>query len=220
MSRIHPTEAKNTDTIELASTSNRPTVWTVWKKSSMSFQGTDGFSIFDSQGKLAFRVDNYSRRHKYLTREIILLDGSGKPLLALRPQILSMHDRWNAYSVEDCPNDRSKVPIFSVRRCAILQNTDSSEVFIGCSKTDNNRLIPSFAIDGCFEKRCCRITDSKGKEVAKISRKKNSGEVPVMLSDDVFSLILHPGVDCQIIMALVVIMDRICHKSFTPIMCH
>jgi uncharacterized protein YxjI len=53
----------------------------------MSFQGTDGFSIFDSKGKLAFRVDNYSRRHKFLTREILLLDGAGKALLALRPQV-------------------------------------------------------------------------------------------------------------------------------------
>lgn len=90
MSRIHPTEAKNTDVTadQSPSTSNnRPTVWTVWKKSSMSFQGTDGFSIFDSQGKLAFRVDNYSRRNKYLTKEILLLDGAGKALLALRPQV-------------------------------------------------------------------------------------------------------------------------------------
>lgn len=90
MSRIYPTEAKNNtdnNAESSASTSNRPTVWTVWKKSTMSFQGTDGFSIFDSQGKLAFRVDNYSRRHKYLTREILLLDGGGKALLALRPQV-------------------------------------------------------------------------------------------------------------------------------------
>jgi uncharacterized protein YxjI len=74
-------------------------------------------------------------------------------------------------------------------------------------------------IDGCFEKRCCRVTDGKGKIVAKISRKKTSGKTPVMLSDDVFSLILHPGVECQIIMALLVIMDRICHTSSTPVMC-
>ncbi|KAF3321880.1 protein LURP-one-related 5-like protein [Carex littledalei] len=217
MGRIYPTEAKNNtdnNAESSASTSNQPTVWTVWKKSSMSFQGTDGFSIFDSQGKLAFRVDNYSRRHKYLTREILLLDGGGKALLALRPQILSMHDRWNVYSTEECTNDGSKLPIFSVRRCAILQNTDSSQVFIGCSNTNSSKLRPTFTIDGCFEKRCCRVIDSNGREVAKISRKTTSGDVPVMLSDDVFSLILQPGVECQIIMALLVIMDRICHKSF------
>lgn len=74
-------------------------------------------------------------------------------------------------------------------------------------------------IDGCFEKRCCRVTDSKGREVAKISRKKMTSGAPVMLSNDVFTLILHPGVECQIVMALLVIMDRICQKSFTPIMC-
>jgi LURP-one-related len=130
-----------------------------------------------------------------------------------------MHDQWNVYNTEDCTTDASKLPIFSVRRCSILQNTDSSEVFIGCSNTNSNKLRPTFMIDGCFEKRCSRVTDSKGKEVAKISRKKASAETPVMLSNDVFSLILHPGVECQIIMALLVIMDRICQKSSTSRMC-
>lgn len=131
-----------------------------------------------------------------------------------------MHDRWNVYSTEECTNDGSQLPIFSVRRCAILQNTDSLEVFIGCSNTNSNKLRPTFTIDGCFENRCCRVIDSNGREVAKISRKTTSGEVPVMLSDDVFSLILQPGVECQIIMALLVIMDRISHKSFPPVMCY
>uniref|UniRef100_A0A0E0CQ10 Uncharacterized protein n=1 Tax=Oryza meridionalis TaxID=40149 RepID=A0A0E0CQ10_9ORYZ len=32
--------------------------YTVWKRSSIGFQGTDGFSVYDSAGKLVFRVDN------------------------------------------------------------------------------------------------------------------------------------------------------------------
>jgi len=49
----------------------------------MAFQGTDGFSFYNSEGELAFRVDNYSRKH----RELVLMDGAGKPLIALRPQV-------------------------------------------------------------------------------------------------------------------------------------
>ena len=58
--------------------------WTVWKSSSMAFHGTDGFSFFDEQGKLVFRVDNYARKSKC---DLVLMDGDGRALLTLRPQV-------------------------------------------------------------------------------------------------------------------------------------
>lgn len=79
MGKIHPAVSKSAGREE-----SRSSVWTVWKKSSIAFQGTDGFSVYDSEGKLAFRVDNYSRKHK----EVVLMDGRGKALFALRPQVL------------------------------------------------------------------------------------------------------------------------------------
>jgi uncharacterized protein YxjI len=60
----------------------------VWKRSSMGFQGTDGFCVYDDAGGLAFRVDNYSRRRKLCAGELLLMDGTGTPLLSLRPQVL------------------------------------------------------------------------------------------------------------------------------------
>jgi len=54
----------------------------------MGFQGTDGFSVYDAAGALAFRVDNYSRRRKLFAGELLLMDGDGAPLLALRPQVI------------------------------------------------------------------------------------------------------------------------------------
>jgi hypothetical protein len=65
----------------------QPAVYTVWKRSSMGFHGTDGFSVYDAAGSLAFRVDNYSRRRKLFAGELLLMDGRGAPLLALRPQV-------------------------------------------------------------------------------------------------------------------------------------
>jgi len=65
----------------------RPAVYTVWKRSSMGFQGTDGFCVYDDAGRLAFRVDNYSRRRKLCAGELLLMDGQGTPLLSLRPQV-------------------------------------------------------------------------------------------------------------------------------------
>jgi hypothetical protein len=67
----------------------RPAVLTVWKRSSMTFQGTDGFTVFDHRGRLAFRVDNYSRKSSCITGSggLVLMDGAGNALLTLKPQV-------------------------------------------------------------------------------------------------------------------------------------
>ncbi|XP_072976142.1 protein LURP-one-related 5-like [Typha angustifolia] len=213
MCRIHPTESSHA--IELSRKSDEPSVYTVWKKSSMAFHGMDGFSVYDSSGGLAFRVDNYSRRNRCFTTEVLLMDGDGRALLALRPQILSMHNQWNGYKGEEGWNKRSRSHVFSMRRCSILQSTDEAEVFMG--SPDNKSQMPSFLIEGCFWRRCCKVRGSEGKEVARICRKKVG--TSVVLGDDVFSLVVQPGADCELIMAFVVIMDRICQKPFTPLMC-
>lgn len=63
---------------------------TVWKKSSMSFQGTDGFTVFDQRGRLVFRVENYSRKGQcaHGGGGLVLMDGVGNALLTLRPQVI------------------------------------------------------------------------------------------------------------------------------------
>lgn len=105
MSRIHPSsENKNQlqyDSLEVVDPVPVPknTTLTVWKRSSMSFQGTDGFTVYDHHGGLAFRVDNYSRNNNVRDSlscstsagngrgTLILMDGTGKPLLTLKPQV-------------------------------------------------------------------------------------------------------------------------------------
>uniref|UniRef100_A0A453KCK8 Protein LURP-one-related 8 n=1 Tax=Aegilops tauschii subsp. strangulata TaxID=200361 RepID=A0A453KCK8_AEGTS len=131
MSRIHPSDrgdgARRAARTAAERQRQQPAVYTVWKRSSMGFQGTDGFSVYDAAGRLAFRVDNYARRPKAFAGELLLMDGRGAPLLSLRPQIFSLHDRWNCYRVapgeEGCPDtDRSSSAqqLFSMRKCAAL----------------------------------------------------------------------------------------------------
>lgn len=89
MSRIHPSTAADAPPDPSPSPS---LMLTVWKRSSMSFQGTDGFTVFDRHGRLAFRVDNYTRKsNRYVSATgagQVLMDGSGHPLLTLKPQVL------------------------------------------------------------------------------------------------------------------------------------
>lgn len=85
MSRIHPTTAHSCPNLRALEEEVVPVVLTVWKRSSMSFQGTDGFTVYDRNGRLAFRVDNYSRRRR--RGALVLMDGDGNPLLTLKPQV-------------------------------------------------------------------------------------------------------------------------------------
>ncbi|XP_068669473.1 protein LURP-one-related 12-like [Aristolochia californica] len=210
MSKIHPTEnscAVKSQVLE----SNKPLVLTVWKKSSMAFQGTDGFSVFDKDGRLAFRVDNYTRK----TGGLVLMDGGGRALLTLKPRMLSMHDQWNGFEGDGYSKTCTKTPLFSMNKKSILQTSDEIEVFMGSCR--NRTSSPDFRIDGCFRRRHCKIREGNGKVVAEICRKKVN--TTILLSEDVFSLIVRPGFSSELIMAFIVVMDRICRKPVTPIMC-
>ncbi|GJN28442.1 hypothetical protein PR202_gb16567 [Eleusine coracana subsp. coracana] len=208
-----------------------PAVYTVWKRSSMGFQGTDGFSVYDAAGSLAFRVDNYSRRRKLFAGELLLMDGHGASLLALRPQILSMRDQWNCYRASSgeleagADKGNRRQHLFSMRKCSLVQqNGDEAEVHMCTSSSVHNSQLqaptPSFRVQGSFWRRSCKIRNGDGEEVARVTRKRAGAALEsVTLGDDVFSLTVMPNADCAMIMAFVVIMDRICQKPYTPLMC-
>ncbi|WVZ54728.1 hypothetical protein U9M48_005485 [Paspalum notatum var. saurae] len=242
--RVHPSE---TDAADAAAVHQRhhggrgaeeggglqlqPAVYTVWKRSSMGFQGTDGFSVYDAAGALAFRVDNYSRRRRIFAGELLLMDGHGAPLLALKPQILSMRDQWNCYrATEQLDGDKQgscrRQQLFSMRKCSLVKSTDEAQVYMtgpGHTTTTSSAQdaqAPSFRIQGSFWRRSCKIRSGDGEEVARITRKKAGAALEsVTLGEDVFSLTVMPNADCAMIMAFVVIMDRICQKPYKPLMC-
>ncbi|KAL5204731.1 hypothetical protein ABZP36_009602 [Zizania latifolia] len=229
MNRIHPSEARarrRQDAAHASTASAPAAVYTVWKRSSMGFQGTDGFSVYDGAGSLAFRVDNYSRRRKLFAGELLLMDGHGSPLLTLKPQILSMHDQWNCYRASEEGQGKKRArsqQLFSMRKCSVLQGcSHEAEVFMsGFAKAaDDTGHDPSFWIEGSFRRRSCKIRSSNVDEVARMTRKKaGPAALPLTLGDDVFSLEIQPSVDCEMIMAFVVVLDRICWKPHTPLMC-
>ncbi|KAF0919387.1 hypothetical protein E2562_029334 [Oryza meyeriana var. granulata] len=228
ISRIHPSEretrARQDEAAGASAAPPRAAVYTVWKRSSMGFQGTDGFSVYDAAGSLAFRLDNYSRRRKLFAGDLLLMDGHGLPLLALSPQIISMHDQWNCYRAsEEGQGKRTRShQLFSMRKCSVLQSSHEAEVYMsGCTNaSDRTGHVPSFSIEGSFRRRSCKIRNSYGEEVAGITRKKvGAASLSLTLGEDVFGLEIQPNVDCAMIMAFVVVLDRICWKPYTPLMC-
>ena len=159
-------------------------------------------------------------------------------------QIISMHDQWNCYKVPDDegqPKRTRSQQLFSMRKCSVLQSNREAEVYMSsaCASTTSNspassapgpppghQSSPSFVIEGCFRRRNCKIRrGGDGEEVARIARKKAGAtaaapdKAPVTLGEDVFSLVVQPDVDCAMIMALVVVLDRICWRPYTPLIC-
>ena len=153
-------------------------------------------------------------------------------------QITSMHDQWNCYKVpEEGQAKRARSQqIFSMRKCSVLQSNREAEVYMSsaCATTTNSPASdhvpghqpPSFWIEGCFRRRSCKIRRAgDGEEVARIARKKarasavSPDKAPLTLGEDVFSLIVQPDVDSAMIMALVVVLDRICWRPYTPLIC-
>ncbi|KAJ1273890.1 hypothetical protein BS78_05G019400 [Paspalum vaginatum] len=233
--RVHPSDAAGAAAADQPDDKHRPAVYTVWKRSSMGFQGTDGFCVYDAAGRLAFRVDNYSRRRKLCAGELLLMDGQGAPLLALRPQLLSLHDRWNCYtaapdteqlqkpSSPSAPPQQQQQQVFTMaRRSALRTTSDEAEVHMSAPAAGAGRRraadpAAGYRVEGSFSKRSCKISRA-GREAARIARKSAGvASKPVAtLGDDVFSLVVRPGVDAATVMAIVVVLDRICHRPCAP----
>jgi hypothetical protein len=136
----------------------------------------------------------------------------------IHEQVLSMQYQWNAYRGEDkCgrnPNSKSKV--FSMRSGSMLfhSSKDVEAIVMMGGQSDQT---PEFRIEGCFRRRNCKIMTRSGEMVAKIARKRVNNKI--LLGDDVFTLAVQPGFDTQLIMAFVIILDRICVKPFAPVLC-
>ncbi|XP_009773386.1 protein LURP-one-related 8-like [Nicotiana tabacum] len=217
-------------------------IFTVWKRSSMSFQGTDGFTVFDKLGQLVFRVDNYTRRKNRSIAAgkgrsgvggLVLMDANGKPLLTLRPQMRSMQLQyeWKVYSggEEDENNGNHSPPLFVMRKPPLsllmmmrttATNSCQAQVFTADGENDNVSR-PDYRVEGSFRRRNCNITNSTGHIVANISRKVANAttRTTVLISDDVFSLVVQPGFEPHIFMAFVIILDRMYPNSYAPLVC-
>ncbi|PKU78585.1 Protein LURP-one-related 8 [Dendrobium catenatum] len=218
-SKIYPSEIQAKD--EEEQTKKIVRTWTVWKKSSMSFVGSDGFSVYDGEGKLAFRVDNYSRRISIflvsfcswmqLEGHFCLSDLRRITQLIASTQIMSMYDQWKGYRGSDGSNSKTKFKshLFTMRRRSFVRNNDDIvEVIMSAGGGDCAAMAADFTIEGNFKKRSCKIRARGGQVLALMTPKQVSPSM--VLGKDVFSLFIEEDACPELIMALIVIMDRIC----------
>lgn len=150
----------------------------------------------------------------------------------------SMHYQWIGYRGED-DQRKPRTPLFMMRRPSqpspsllglrslSTKISCEAEVFIRDSHRQgikSNRR-PDYRIEGSFKRRDCKITRADGQTIASISRKlarTTNGahhSSSVLLSDDVFSLVVEPGIEPALVMAFIMVIDRLCPKPHTPFLC-
>ncbi|XP_010938083.1 protein LURP-one-related 8 [Elaeis guineensis] len=171
-------------------------VLTVWRKS-LLFNG-NGFTVFDAKGNLVFRVDNYTSGSK---REIILMDAAGKPLLTIRRKRLSLGDHWLIYDGEEAANPR-----FSARKHVNLLHSKALAHVTSCRGGAKGCVAAHYEIEGSYSQRCCVVYDEERQRLAEIRRKEAVGGVAFGV--DVFRLIVEPGFDASVAMAIVILLEQ------------
>lgn len=203
MTKVHPNAAALSAASSSAAAapdpiceaSGSPVVLTVWKKSLLP--NCNGFTVFDGQGNLVFRVDNYVAGRR---GETVLMDSAGEPLKTIRRKKLSFGDNWMVYDGESTVGN----PRFTARKLGNLLN---SKCLVQVSSVNSKMKAVLYEIEGSYVERCCAVYDDKRRLVAEIKRK-DSLKKGVAFGGDVFRLIVYPELDTSVAMSLVILLDH------------
>ncbi|XP_058113545.1 protein LURP-one-related 5-like [Magnolia sinica] len=170
-------------------------------KTSHFFEG-DGFTVYDSNGQIVFRVDSYGPEAGN-GDELVLMNATGKCLLTVHRKRASLHHRWEGFLGERMNGQKH---IFSVHRSSMIGRTSVTAEVYGSP-------VVEYQIEGSYSHRCCTfysISASNGSRVAVAEiKRKVTASAHVMLGKDVFWLYLKPGFDGAFAMALVIVLDQI-----------
>ncbi|KAK1693007.1 hypothetical protein QYE76_009704 [Lolium multiflorum] len=186
---------------------------TVWCKS-LVFRG-DGYAVFDdADGQMVFRVDNYGVGQG---SDMALMDHAGRVLLTVRRRhrkMLSlMPETWEVYNgdVEGNVIDGHSVyhkaadgePRLVMRATKDLCSSSCTVSVLAADKPDLYRLSWSRQEEWSRIYRCGSTGDNT--LVAEVRRKLGGPEKTTLLGKDVLSLVVQPGMDHAITMAMLMI---------------
>ncbi|KAL8114575.1 hypothetical protein AgCh_021440 [Apium graveolens] len=155
----------------------------------------NGFTVYDSSGKVVYRIDNYSTK---CSREVYLMDLHGNVLFSMFQKKSFGFGHWNGYNSD--AKVKNEKPRFQVKNCSNFwkRRDPQYHVTMGCDSTS------FYTIRGLAGKSEFNITDNQGRVVADVKQKQSSSGV--LLGQDVLSLKLEPLVDDHsFVMALVAV---------------
>ncbi|MED6216664.1 hypothetical protein PIB30_009550 [Stylosanthes scabra] len=215
MAKIHPQQlAPSNPSLTLSS---KGETYTLWMKS-LVFH-SNGCTVYDSNGNIVYRVDNYDRKG---TREVNLMDLRGRVLCTLHKRLVALGRRWEGY--RSCNNNSSssdeEKPWFQVKRCKKKKTKTTMttttmkkkrekvacEIRVGCVEycivrnSENNNKEGGAA--------AYRIVNKEGSVIAEAKQKQSASGV--VLGNDVLTLDVAPNTDHSLVMALVTAYGLIC----------
>ncbi|OMO79497.1 Initiation factor 2B-related protein [Corchorus capsularis] len=209
MAKVHPAQASTlSDESDPCSTMSNSAgireTFTIWMKSLVCH--TNGCTVFDSNGDIVYRVENYDTKG---SSEVQLMDLHGTVLFTILKKKLQICGRWNGYRGNFTgKNMKGKKPCFQVKKnCSIFRRSDNNiacEVTVGFNKFWIVRLLGGKKLQGF------KIVNFNGETVAEVKQKQLSSGM--VLGDDVLSLEIEPYIDHSLIVALVIVYGLINRK--------
>jgi len=186
-----------------------PVTLTVWRKSLLF--NCRGFTVFDARGDLVYRVDTYASDSR---AEVVLMDAAGRPVLTVRrrqrPIGLGLGaDQWLVYPGEEA---RRLPPLYAVKRPAAQYmrgggggGAKSMAHVAACSGGGVSGAAAGYEVEGSYLRRRCTVYDERRRAVAEVRPKEAVGS-------DVFRLVVQPGMEVSLAMAVVLALDQMFGK--------
>ncbi|GMI91717.1 hypothetical protein like AT3G14260 [Hibiscus trionum] len=197
MSKIHP-QAPHVPLVSHPFTTSTQETFTIWMKSLIL--GGKGCTVFDSNGRILYRVDNYNCK---CSHEVDLLDLTGKVLFTIRRKkfrLVRFWDRERFRSFNGRVNDEDKNPGFEVRkRCRVLRGGSMCEVVVWF---DKDQPCQRYQIESCPDRSSFKIVDKLDRLITEVKRKQS--KCGISLGEDVLTMVVEPQIDHSLIMGLVV----------------
>ncbi|KAG4937945.1 hypothetical protein AAZX31_16G012300 [Glycine max] len=192
MGKVHPQALNSYTTCNFTC---KQETFTLWMKS-LVLNGK-GCTVFDSNGQIAYRVDNYNCKHR---DEVHLMDQNGDILFTMLKKQYKLSRFWEGYRfpVPATRNDHKR-PCFRVSKTYKISRGGSTyEVELGLDKNQPY----THKIERNTFNSACKISNELGVVVAELRRKKSPCGVD--LGDDVLTMVVEPNIDLSLIMGLVV----------------
>ncbi|CAF1704107.1 unnamed protein product [Brassica oleracea var. botrytis] len=162
---------------------------------------TDGnFAVTDVNGNLLFKVKEplFS-----LSDKRFLLDASDNPIMTLRENKVSLHDRWQVFRGESTDQ---KDLVYTLKRSSMIQLMKPKlDVFLAQNK---EMKVCDFHVKGSWIDRSCVVYAGKSDAIVAQMHKKHTAQ-SILIGKSNFSVTVYPNVDYAFIVSLIVILDDI-----------
>jgi hypothetical protein len=180
-------------------------VFTIWMKS-LVLNGS-GCTVFDSSGRIVYRVDNYGSRHSV---DVCLMDITGSVVL----QVLKRFWRWDGYRRGNWESKGADAPPRGRPWFTVVSKRWGGGPRCEFTTDDGGRAVRYKMDGGRRRQQAARaswiVDDATGVAVAEVKRKLTP--TGVSLGEDVLTLVVEPNVDHSLIMGLLVVHGLINHS--------